>query len=219
MGINKSTRTEVRVRPAIYTGMEVPEVRTTQAAGANKMHISHLQKNDIVGKSIMTSIDCLQPHAGTSWPVLSQDGTIVRKYVIGTDRSWAMHLWEFNDQHNLSIKITNSPWLWIQRVHDSFIMDHTVALLDISTTELKAVQQCRVFLQATIISNLTKSPGTALVEWISDPNLVLTNFRTSHLLYPYQEQPTSTTWNLFLQKLPLAYTTGTNDILTTLLDD
>jgi hypothetical protein len=104
MGINKSTQTEVRVGPAIYTGMKVPEVRTTQAAGANNMLISHLQKNDIVRKSIMTSIDCLQLHAGTSWPVLSQDGTIVRKYVTGTNRSWAMHLWEFNDQHNFSIK-------------------------------------------------------------------------------------------------------------------
>jgi hypothetical protein len=44
MGINKNTRLEVRFGPAIYTGMEVPEVSTTQAAGANKMLVSHLRK-------------------------------------------------------------------------------------------------------------------------------------------------------------------------------
>jgi hypothetical protein len=216
MGINRSTRTEVRTGPAIYTGMEVPEVRTTQAAGANKMMISHLRKNDLVGKSIMASIDCLQLHAGTSWPVLSQDGTLVRKYVTGTDRSWAMHLWQFNDQHDLAIKINDPHWLRIQRVHDSFIMDRIVALPNITTTELKAVQRCRLFLQATTISDLTNSSGTALADWISDPNLDLTNYRTSHLLYPHQARPTSATWNLFMRKLQLAYTSNNNILITPL---
>jgi hypothetical protein len=65
--------------------------------------IGHLRKDDTVGNTISNSLDALQIHAGTSWPVLSQDGTQVLRYVKGTDKTWATNIWKFNDQHEYTI--------------------------------------------------------------------------------------------------------------------
>jgi len=74
MGINCTTATAVRHGPSSLGGMDIFHLETEQAVQHTKMIISHLRKNDDVGKMIQASIDHLQLQAGTSWPVLSQNG-------------------------------------------------------------------------------------------------------------------------------------------------
>jgi hypothetical protein len=123
MGINQKTTRAVRSGPARYSGMAVPKMRFNQGAGANKLMIGHLQKDDTVGNTISDSLDALQIHAGTSWPVLSQDSTQVIRYVEGTNKMWATNIWKFNDQHEYTIQQSQRPWLLAQREHNSFIME------------------------------------------------------------------------------------------------
>jgi hypothetical protein len=103
MGINQKTTRAVQSGPPRYSGMEAPDMCNTQGTGENKMMIGHLQKEDTVGKTISDSLDTLQIHAGTSWPVLSRDGIQVLRYIEGTDKTWATNLWKFNDQHEYTI--------------------------------------------------------------------------------------------------------------------
>jgi hypothetical protein len=93
--------------------MAIPKFKNTQGAGAGKLLISHLCKDDNVGQINSDSLDALQIHAGTSVPVLSQDGTKVHRYVCGTnqttvsngtDHTWATKLWEFNDANEYTIR-------------------------------------------------------------------------------------------------------------------
>jgi hypothetical protein len=69
--------------------MAVPELWPIQGSTKNKLLVSHLQKSDLVGDNLSVKLDCLQLQAGTSWQVLSQEGTLVRSY---TDNCWASHL-------------------------------------------------------------------------------------------------------------------------------
>jgi hypothetical protein len=193
--------------------MAVPKMRFNQGAGANKLMIGHLRKDDTVGNTISDSLDALQIHAGTSWPVLSQDGTQVLRYIKGTDKTWATNIWKFNDQHEYTIRRSQRPWLLAQREHDS-IMEKIASLPRINDTELKAVQRCQLYLKAMTISNLTNSAGTAIADWVTDPNLIEHKSRPSLFLYPNQGRPTSTTWNIFITKLQVAYTMGTNNLFT-----
>jgi hypothetical protein len=101
-----------------------------------------------------------------------------------------------------------------QREHDSFIMEKIASLPGINDTKLKAVQQCQLYLKAMTISNLTNSAGTAIANWVTDPNLIENKSRPLLFLYPNQGRPTSTTWNIFITKLQVAYTMGTNNLLT-----
>jgi hypothetical protein len=61
--------------------------KNTQGAGAGKLLISHLCKDDNVGQIISDSFDALQIHARTSWPVLSQGRTQVCRYVCCTNQT------------------------------------------------------------------------------------------------------------------------------------
>jgi hypothetical protein len=103
MGINQKTTRAVQSGPARYSGMAVLEMCFNQGAGANKLMIGHLRKDDTVGNTISDSLDALQIHAGTSWQVLSQDGTQVLRYIEGTNKTWATNIWKFNDQHEYTI--------------------------------------------------------------------------------------------------------------------
>jgi hypothetical protein len=87
MGINQKSTWSIQSRPAIYSGMAIPKFKNTQGAGAGKLLISHLHKDDNVSQIICNSLDALQIHARTSWPVLSQDETQVCRYVCGTNKT------------------------------------------------------------------------------------------------------------------------------------
>jgi hypothetical protein len=93
-------------------------------------------------------------------------------------------------------------------------MEKIAALPGINNTELKAVQQCQLYLKATTISNLTNSAGTAITDWVTNPNLQGHESWPSLFLYRNQGRPTSTTWNIFIKKLQVAYSVGTNYFLT-----
>jgi hypothetical protein len=89
--------------------------------------IGHLGKTDVVSDTITVGLECLQLQAGTSFKVLSREGTLIRTYV---DRCWASHLWEFNDRYDLTIHHEDKPWLLPQREHNQFIMEALAALLE-----------------------------------------------------------------------------------------
>jgi hypothetical protein len=125
MGINESTPTNICSGPAMFAGMKVPELWTIQGSTKNKLMIDHLCKTDVIGDTIVVSLDCLQLQAGTSWQVLSHEGSLVRTYV---NRCWASHLWEFNNRYNLTIYCEDKPWLLPQQEHDQFIMEALTGL-------------------------------------------------------------------------------------------
>ena len=74
MGIDRTTATAVRHGPTSLGVMNVIHLATEQAVEHTKLMISHLRKEDEIGRMIQTSIDQLQIQAGTSWAVLSQPG-------------------------------------------------------------------------------------------------------------------------------------------------
>jgi hypothetical protein len=74
--------------------MQVPHLETEQAVEHAKLMVSHIRKEDEIGRMLQTSIDHLQIQAGTSWVVLSRPGKKARQYV---DRCYASTTWEFLD--------------------------------------------------------------------------------------------------------------------------
>jgi hypothetical protein len=85
--------------------MSIPHFKNTQGAGAGKLLISHLCKDDNVGQIISDSLDALQIHAGTTWPVLSQDRTQIRRYVCGTKQPDNSQQWHQSHLGNQTMGI------------------------------------------------------------------------------------------------------------------
>jgi hypothetical protein len=59
MGINRTTATEVRHGPTSLGGMNVLYLETEQAVEQTKLIVSHLRKEDEVGRMLQMSIDQL----------------------------------------------------------------------------------------------------------------------------------------------------------------
>jgi hypothetical protein len=57
MGINRSTPTAVCSGPAMFAGMEVPELWTIQGSTKNKLMIGHLRKTYVVGDTIAVGLE------------------------------------------------------------------------------------------------------------------------------------------------------------------
>jgi hypothetical protein len=136
MGINRTTATAVpRHGPTSLGGMSVIHLETEQAVEHTKLMLSHLRKEDEIGRMIQTSIDQLQIQAGTSWAVLSRPGKHqARKY--GVDQCYASHTWAFLDRIGSYVRLELTTWTRPQRVGDQFIMDDVANLSGIKPIKL-----------------------------------------------------------------------------------
>jgi hypothetical protein len=121
-------------------GMEIFHLETEQCVQHAKLMISHLRKNDDIGKMMKTSINHLQLQAGTSWPVLSCSGRQVQTYV---DPCYATHTWEFLDGIGNYIQLEPSTWMSPQRTGNCFIMDNVASLPGIKKRLFHHGQRCK----------------------------------------------------------------------------
>ena len=111
---------------------------------------------------LQISIDHLQLQAGTSWPVLSQKGTTVRKYV---DPCYVTQTWEFLDSINSHIRLDPDQWIRPQRQQDRFIMEALANVPGIKPIELVHAQRVYLHLGVTTLADITDSDGVTLCNW------------------------------------------------------
>jgi len=161
-GINRTTATAVRHGPTSLGGMQVPHLETEQAVEHAELMVSHIRKEDEIGRMLQTSIDHMQIQAGTSWAVLSRPGKKAQQYV---DRCYASTTWEFLDRIGIHIRMEPTTWTRPQRVGDRFIMDYVATLSGIKPIDLVYVQRVRLFLGVMTLADISSSDGKTLCDW------------------------------------------------------
>jgi hypothetical protein len=102
-------------------------------------------------------MDHLQLQAGVSWPIMSQPGHTQRSYV---DNSYLTHTWDFLNWAKTHLAFENSLTLLPQRQCDQFLMEEFARHPDITSTELKHAQHCRLHLFVTTVTNICESNGS-----------------------------------------------------------
>ena len=180
-GYNRRMPRAVVFGPAQYGGMGWEEINTTAMYEATNLALKHLKRDDDVGKLIKINIETTQLLAGVGTPVLELNTCI--KYL---EDSWIMTL------HNHLINtgmhlVTQDTWVPnIQRVNDNIIMDMVQGYF--SPNELRFINQCRLYLQALSIADITTLDGRSITEeaW----NVRRTkSFKESRLHWPEQRRP------------------------------
>jgi hypothetical protein len=71
---------------------------------------------------------------------------------------------EIHDANEYTICRSDQPWLRNQQDGDSFMMEKVINLPGSTDTDLKAVQQCHLYLKATTNSDLVNSAGTTIAN-------------------------------------------------------
>ena len=127
--------------------------------------------------------------AGTSFSILDNVTTPL-PYLV--PMQWVPQVRKYLSSINCRIELEQTFIPPLQRVHDSFIMDHALTYTS-SSTELSLINGCRLYLGTVFLSDIASCDGTV----ITNESYQGIQSTTSSLrdLNPYQERPSLKAWN------------------------
>ena len=136
-----------------------------------------LQKSVGTSVSILTDTHTRLPHLETKWI------TSIRTY-LGT----------INSHLNLTV----IPMTTLQRQHDPYIMD-TLLLMRLRPAEVRQINFCRLFLNATLISDITTANGKAIKPHATHGIEITSPVKDEAIKQAKPFPPTWAAWRRFLR--------------------
>ena len=126
---------------------------------------------------------------GVSFPILTKPKIPLPHL----ESIWFTNLRTFLATHDLTIEVANPGILSSQRQNDGFIVDIVIESGKFANHEFRKINYCRLYLNVTLISDITTASGLALRSDIYDGKFTKERQCTTHQVY--QEKPTDTlTW-------------------------
>jgi hypothetical protein len=92
-------------------------------------------------------------------------------------------------------------------------MEALAALPEATNKWLQGTQCCWLYLQVTMLADISNSTGTHLAKWVTNPRYAQPSQHHATLKYPNQGWPNGTVLNDFVKMLQIAFTEGTNNKL------
>ena len=127
--------------------------------------------------------------AGVSFPILTKPKTPLPHL----ESVWFSNLRTFLASHDLTIEIANPGILSSQRQNDDSIMDMVIKF---ANHEIRRINYSRLYLNVTLISDITTASGLALRSDIYNGKFTRERLSTTHQVY--QEKPTDNfTWTIW----------------------
>jgi hypothetical protein len=213
MGYSRTMAKAIRHGPTQYGGVGLRTIECEQGRQHTDLLIHHLRAEDEVGDQLRISISLTQLEAGIRSPIFESQWKQHGHY---TTETWITKTWEFLSSNGITVHI---PEIWTalpQRKNDSFIMELAQKLLP-TKSEQKHVQQCRIFLKVTTLSDITEATGQRLDTFVQKGN-ARARHRTSTLNFPDNFPcPPTYAWSTFRKMLKQLLKDPT-DIKSKLLD-
>ena len=128
--------------------------------------------------------------AGTQKPVLS-DATIALPH--SAPMKWIPSIREFLHSIGDRMEVENLPVTPLQREHDWFLMDIALDLYS-TPSDLLHLNAWRLYLQVTLLSDITTADGKFIQSEVMQSHRPLSNSATE--LFPYQYSPNTAGWIL-----------------------
>ena len=177
--------------PSEYGGMKWESPHSILLTAQIKLVIGSVRLNDTVGQLIGIQLQWLQVLAGTMTPILES-----HRLIPYLPTCWMQTLHQKLVTENIQLKLakvwTPSP----RREEDQVIMDYVIHHLPIKMWG--AINQCRIFLQAIVFSDITTFDGSEVPQSVYQ---VKEAYRESRIAFPYQKRPPKKAiacWQYFL---------------------
>jgi hypothetical protein len=165
------------------------------------LFLSHIRYRDQTGNILRISLDTLNLFLGLPKYPLTYYYQDIEKYC---EPIWLTNTWEFLSSIDGSVLYTEDRSLKLQCTNDSFLMESFRILPGIGSTELRRLNQCRLYLQVTLLSEITSANGLSIL-----PNFLQGNKhanRRSLLTWPRQDRPTPVaSWREWKSRLEQVY--------------
>jgi hypothetical protein len=195
MGYEHGTPRALIHGPQEMGGVEIPHLFTEMLGMKIEAIISHIRANTVLGKSICINLNYLQLRAGIEKPILTCRDDL--GYICP---NWILHIRDYLIDINGSLDIKN-VWIPIkQRQHDVILMQE-FRLLGLSNSELRLVNNWRIFFQVSTLVELCNPEGNRIQPcFLTKPSgRIVTKENPTNLRWPIQREPGKRGFALWLK--------------------
>jgi len=160
LGLNEHFPRAVLRAPLIYGGLGCTTIHGQHIIDKLILFVHHIRENKRIAEVLLTSMSMTQLECGVYKPFFDLDPAIWFPLVTPT---WTACLWRDSKTANIDIKL-HSDIFWTPaapRKNDICIMD--VASTMYRDHHLVQINQCRVYLQVTFLSDIASVDGTRIL--------------------------------------------------------
>jgi hypothetical protein len=156
------------------------------------LFVKSWRANNIAGQFLRVALAWAQHNLGVGTPILLENPTIPIPYL---ETQWISSLRTALISLGCKIQVDYSSIYPLQRQHDAHLMDVFRERCTFKPKELKSLNQCQLFLQVTVVSDICDASGRAISKEYFDGVLSTIQSRDSAAV---QECPVALkTWNLW----------------------
>ena len=177
--------------------------KTEQGIGQIQYLLKHWTSTLQPGIAQRIAISWAQMNTGVGWSVLEDVCTPLPHF----ESEWFRVLRDFLKSINSRIRLDNTYIPTLQRINDSYIMDHVLGSKMFQPTEIRQINYCRLYLQAVTVSDISTASGSQLFCGIHKGSTTgITSTTTWH--HTVQKTPDTSSWKLWKKALAIFSTNG-----------
>ena len=189
-GYNRNTPNAIVYGPSEYGSIEMRSHQTKQGIAQIYSLMTSLQAEGVPSKFALITLAWAQLLAGTQQPVLSN---VMNALPHMAPMKWIPSIREFLHSIGSRMEVENLPVTPLQREHDWFLMDIALDLYS-KPSDLQHLNACRLYLQVTLLSNITTSDGKFIQSEVMQSHRPHSN--SANELFSYQSSPDTAGWTL-----------------------
>jgi hypothetical protein len=196
--LNRHSRRSVLFSGPKYGGLSLPDLYDDQGLGQLMLFIGHIKLGDDTGQLILSTLTHIQLKTGSSRPVFSLSFKV---YECLLDPTWITSIWSYVSSIKVTVEIENQWLPTPMRDGDTMLFDQALSL-NFTTLQLRQINECRMYLQVIIVSDISTADGKYILPHIYKGKR--STDRISSLHWPATRRPvTWAAWKLFLQHISL----------------
>ena len=157
-GFNRNTSRNILFGPTKYNGGGFRPLSTEQGVGQLQFFVKNWTHTMEIGKLLRIAVAWAQVNTGVGYPIFEH----VIPSLPHFESKWLNMMRHFLRMIQGRLRLSETFLPEIQRVNDSFIMDHVLERGTFSPPEIRRINYCRLFLQAITVSDITDATGTNL---------------------------------------------------------
>ena len=189
----------------LYGGLEIKNLSTT--ALIKKIHgLQNLLYKKESANAVHLVIAWFQHTSGLTKPILEPPHA-ASKYV---NSIWISNFINSLSSHQVQIILQKTFTLSPQRYNDHALMDDITKIISSALT-LKRLNECRIYLQVTWVSDIANVKGDKILE--SALKGERSTNQISNIQWPLQQRPNEQTWKIWRKTIRQIYCCNNNNLL------
>ena len=209
LGFNRHTAQVILFGPRRYGGMQMMDMKVEQLAKHVHNLITHIRRNDRVGKTIRACLDTYQVIIGRKQHFLTLNA-YSHDYRPPRSESVITYIWEGLSQIGFTL---HGPSLWTQPhqyENDSALMEDMIiererrrgTVSAFKPYDLWGVNACRLYLGVSMLSEITDETGQSIALWAMYGHR---RNETIAITFPHQPKPPALIWKTWRDCLHSTY--------------